>query len=294
MLLLQVDESAQQDVLRDLGLGPDGSPLPAAGTSSDSAAAGAAADSSMTVAEIQAAADAAKEAAQQLDELQQRQQQQAAAAESGGPLQQTRQEEQHASRRHKHHGEQKEHEHKHSGPAAAEAAKTSDKQQQQHPRKLRPLGSSGEAAFTAAAKNLSSSSSKPSRAYLLGCLEAIEMQQNDLKRKIAEKQALAAVADAARQQRQQASLQSNPLAKKIQQLQQDFDRARKRFEDEKSGVRSAAVAAVVEKLLPLLDSFDAALAARQQQQESGVVDRDEEQIHLVYQGLNAQLLNILK
>lgn len=123
------------------------------------------------------------------------------------------------------------------------------------------------------------------------------MQQQQLKQQLAEKQALAAVAGAAQRQRAAAARDANPLAKKIAQLQQDFDNARKRAADEKAGVTAAAVADVASKLLPLLDSFDAALAAQQQQlQQQGSADAspEAEQIHTVYTGLHNQLLSFLK
>jgi molecular chaperone GrpE (heat shock protein) len=110
-------------------------------------------------------------------------------------------------------------------------------------------------------------------------------------------QALAAVAGAAQRQRAAAALDANPLAKKIAQLQQDFDNARKRAADEKSAVTATAVADVASKLLPLLDSFDAAFAAQlqlQQQDQGGAAAREAEQIHTVYTGLHNQLLSILK
>jgi molecular chaperone GrpE (heat shock protein) len=110
-------------------------------------------------------------------------------------------------------------------------------------------------------------------------------------------QALRAVAGAAQRQRAAAALEANPLAKKIAQLQQDFDNARKRAADEKAGITAAAVADVAAKLLPLLDSFDAALAAQQQLQQQGQAGgsaREAEQIHTVYTGLHNQLLSILK
>jgi molecular chaperone GrpE (heat shock protein) len=110
-------------------------------------------------------------------------------------------------------------------------------------------------------------------------------------------QALAAVAGAAQRQRAAAALDANPLAKKIAQLQQDFDNARKRAADENASVMATAVADVAAKLLPLLDSFDAALAAQlqlQQQQQGTAAAREAEQIHTVYTGLHNQLLSILK
>jgi hypothetical protein len=120
----------------------------------------------MSLQDIQAAADAVQQATQQLDELEQRQQ---AAAQQ---QQQQKEQEQHSRLQSKHR--------KHKQEAAASAARAAAAA------KRRPLGSSGEAAFVAAAKNLSSG--RPSRNYLLGCLEAIEMQQQQLKQQLAEKQ----------------------------------------------------------------------------------------------------------
>jgi len=89
-------------------------------------------------------------------------------------------------------------------------------------------------------------------------LEAIDMQQQELRQRLAEKAAMAAIATAAAQQRQREAVKHDPLARQLMQLQQDFERAKRRAAV-KAGVQNAAVADVVRALLPLLDSFDAAL-----------------------------------
>jgi hypothetical protein len=155
----------------------------------------------------------------------------------------------------------------------------------------RPLGFSGDAAFTAAAKSLSSG--KPNRNLLLGCLEAIDMQQQELRQRLAEKAAMAAIATAAARRHQLNDARHDPLAKQLMQLQQDFERAKQRSEDEKAGVQKAAVADVVRALLPLLDSFDAALAARQAKKDEQL-DIQGAQEYLVYEALHNQLLSILR
>eukprot|EP00879_Flechtneria_rotunda_P009011 GHRR01009436.1.p1 GENE.GHRR01009436.1~~GHRR01009436.1.p1 ORF type:complete len:501 (+),score=272.67 GHRR01009436.1:200-1504(+) len=188
-----------------------------------------------------------------------------------------------------------------------QATEQLDKLQQQHqrqqvqvnqPGQQRPqqlLGASGLPAFTAAAKHLNGSD-KASRNFLLGCLEAVDMQRQQLKQQLAEKQAMAAVAEAAKLQKRAAEVAKNPLARQFEQLQADFDRARKRAAEEKAAVKDSTIVGVVKQLVPLLDSFDAALAAQQEQeqQDDSSVLSGEQEIRRVYQSLHAQLLSILR
>jgi molecular chaperone GrpE (heat shock protein) len=259
-----VAEADHEEVLKELGLTDEDASL---------------AESRAQAAELQEAADLIEQATKQLDDLQK---QQAAADAGAGPGQSGS-----SKQDRRHHKQQRSSTSRTTGSSRGSTINSTKKMAQ------RALGSSGDAAFVAAAKALQGSN-KPSRTLLLGCLEAIEQQQQQLRTQLAKQQVESAVAGAAKQQ--QAAAQ-DPAARKLQQLKADFERARERAAQEKSAVRSTAAAAVVEKLLPLLDSFEAAEATLDKQQQlmtDGGCEREFEEARRVYNALHAQLLSIIK
>jgi molecular chaperone GrpE (heat shock protein) len=267
-----VAESDQEEVLKELGLTGDDASL---------------AEARVQAAELQEAADMVQQATQQLDNLQKQQDDKTAAAAAAAAGQEASSKGKGKQKQHKQHAkQQQQQEPQPTGSSSRILPK--QPQQQQRP----PLGSSGDAAFVAAAKALKGSK-KPSRTVLLGCLEAIEQQQEQLRTQLAKKALQQAVAGAAQQQ----AAAQDPAARKLQQLQADFARACDRAEQEKNGIRAAASADVLGRLLPLLDSFEAAEAALdKQQQQAGAAgsDREYEEARRVYNALHAQLLSIVK
>jgi hypothetical protein len=286
-----VAESDQEEVLRELGL-----------TDEDSTEAQAA-----QAAELQEAAELVQQATKQLDDLQA--QEAASKVQSGksadgaaaaGAQQQAgasgkghRQQHKHEQRKQSSQGGKQQQQPASGSSAGAASSSTGPAAKQRQKKKPgRALGSSGDAAFLAAAKALDGSKA-PSRTLLLGCLEAIEQQQQQLRAQLAKQQVESAVAGAA--QRQQAA--QDPSARKLAQLRADFDRARERAAQEKSSIRETAAADVLGRLLPLLDSFEAAEAALdKQQQAAGAAgsEREYEEARRVYNALHAQLLSIIK
>ncbi|KAI8476108.1 MAG: GrpE nucleotide release factor [Monoraphidium minutum] len=76
---------------------------------------------------------------------------------------------------------------------------------------------------------------------------------------------------------------------------EDLERARQRAELDKASARSGAVAAVLSAWLPLLDSFEAAVAAQAAAEaRAGPPPEGEARIHAAYRALHIQLLEILK
>lgn len=184
--------------------------------------------------------------------------------------------------------------------AAAAAAGGSKKPKKQQPSRP-PLGSSGMAPFVAAAKELrrAEGGGKPlNRSLLGGCLEAIEQEAAEMRRALAQRQlasALGGSAAAAAAGGSDSDDPSDPYARPARQLLEDLSRARQRAEQDKAAARDTATADVLSAWLPLLDSFDAALAAQEAQEaRAGPPPEGEANIHAAYRALHRQLLEILK
>lgn len=163
-------------------------------------------------------------------------------------------------------------------------------------RQLPTLGSSGAAAFVAAAKALRAP--RVNRALLSGCLEAAQQEAEQLRTQIAKRQLareLGGGVAAGGPTSGRGGEQPDPYAKPLQQLREDLARLRVRAEHERASVQQAAVVDVVRSVLPLLDSFDAAVATQAAAEaRSGPPPEGEAAIHAAYRALHTQLLALLR